>query len=268
MPKKEPQMKRVTLPFSVAEHRDLTAAADDADKDLPEWSRLVLLHAAGRHHTLPADLLRAAEAGHALMAAAMGKIETDEAEPAEPPPLSPSFFQDAILSQPGECLIESVTVARGTLLITPPSFSAPPRPQRRLSIDHHAPELPGGEYERLHLEQGLQTSVPRKTWNKAREDFGRWQTCDGGVPRGTIAVFWCDQNNTSRVEFSHLESPLQKRAPMPDSLHEKIAHLLGWSMADVQSMSLRTLRELVRPLDKVIANALTEAIRKHEGSYR
>lgn len=33
------------------------------------------------------------------------------------------------------------------------------------------------------------------------------------------------------------------------SLHQRIANALGWPLADVQSMSLRSLRELVRPID-------------------
>ena len=61
------------------------------------------------------------------------------------------------------------------------------------------------------------------------------------------------------------------KPPMPDmswlyggptgSLHDRAAAALGWPLADTQSMSLQSLREVVRPL----AGEMDRAIRS--GSY-
>jgi hypothetical protein len=42
---------------------------------------------------------------------------------------------------------------------------------------------------------------------------------------------------------------------------ERIAAALGWSLRDVRSMSLHSLRELVRPVSAKLADELTERIR-------
>jgi hypothetical protein len=44
-------------------------------------------------------------------------------------------------------------------------------------------------------------------------------------------------------------------------MKERIAELLGWSLADVNSFSLLTLRELVRPLSPKLAHELDAVIR-------
>jgi hypothetical protein len=44
------------------------------------------------------------------------------------------------------------------------------------------------------------------------------------------------------------------------SLHDKIAKVLGWTVADTKSMSLASLRELVRPVDLNLANELSDVI--------
>jgi hypothetical protein len=49
------------------------------------------------------------------------------------------------------------------------------------------------------------------------------------------------------------------------SLSERIAKALGWTIGDVQSFNLATLRELVRPVSAKLAAELTELIRT--GSY-
>lgn len=43
-------------------------------------------------------------------------------------------------------------------------------------------------------------------------------------------------------------------------LHEKIAKALGWSLSDVKSFSLQSLRDLVRPVDSALAEEITKAI--------
>jgi len=45
------------------------------------------------------------------------------------------------------------------------------------------------------------------------------------------------------------------------TLHERIAEKLGWSVAETKSMSLQTLRELVRPVSAKLAHEITYSIR-------
>lgn len=45
------------------------------------------------------------------------------------------------------------------------------------------------------------------------------------------------------------------------SLHERIAKVLGWPLSDVYSMSLLTLRELVKPIDAKLYWDITVSVR-------
>ena len=47
----------------------------------------------------------------------------------------------------------------------------------------------------------------------------------------------------------------------PTTIHERIAAALNWSIKDVQSFSLITLRDLVRPLNAKLASEMDEIIR-------
>lgn len=49
------------------------------------------------------------------------------------------------------------------------------------------------------------------------------------------------------------------------SLHERVANALGWTLAEAQSFSLQSLREVVRPVSAKLAHELNVAIRS--GSY-
>lgn len=49
-----------------------------------------------------------------------------------------------------------------------------------------------------------------------------------------------------------------------DPLHDRIAKALGWSERDVRSMSMQTLRELVRPVDPDLAAEMSHVIRSGE----
>lgn len=42
-----------------------------------------------------------------------------------------------------------------------------------------------------------------------------------------------------------------------NALHERIAAALGWSLTDVQSLSILSLREMVRPVSEKLAAELT-----------
>lgn len=44
------------------------------------------------------------------------------------------------------------------------------------------------------------------------------------------------------------------------SIHERIAAALGWTLRDVNSMSMQSLRELVRPVDPSLAADITQHI--------
>jgi hypothetical protein len=44
------------------------------------------------------------------------------------------------------------------------------------------------------------------------------------------------------------------------SLHERIAQALGWSLKDAQSLSLPSLRELVRPVSAKLTHEITLAM--------
>lgn len=51
-----------------------------------------------------------------------------------------------------------------------------------------------------------------------------------------------------------------EKAMGPGSLHERIAATLGWSMRDVQSLSLPSLRDLVRPVSPALAEEIGDVI--------
>ena len=48
-------------------------------------------------------------------------------------------------------------------------------------------------------------------------------------------------------------------------LHERIAKVLGWSVKDAQSLSMASLRELVRPVDPKLAREMDYVIQS--GAY-
>ena len=48
-------------------------------------------------------------------------------------------------------------------------------------------------------------------------------------------------------------------------LHDRVAKTLGWSTRDVQSLSMQSLRDLVRPVDPDLARELDYAIQS--GAY-
>lgn len=48
-------------------------------------------------------------------------------------------------------------------------------------------------------------------------------------------------------------------------LHDRAARVLGWSPADVRSLSMHSLRELVRPVDPALADEISLAIQS--GAY-
>lgn len=52
------------------------------------------------------------------------------------------------------------------------------------------------------------------------------------------------------------------------SLHERIAKALGWPLRDVESMSLPSLRELVRPVDRYLAEEISESINYYQDLTR
>lgn len=47
----------------------------------------------------------------------------------------------------------------------------------------------------------------------------------------------------------------------PTTLHERIAQVLNWSVVDVRSFSLISLRDLVRPLNAKLASEMDEIVR-------
>lgn len=51
---------------------------------------------------------------------------------------------------------------------------------------------------------------------------------------------------------------------LASDLHERIADALGWSMKDVQSMSLSSLRGLVRPVNPKLADEISGIIERGE----
>ncbi len=52
-----------------------------------------------------------------------------------------------------------------------------------------------------------------------------------------------------------------QEVPHDSDLHERIAEVLRWTVHDVHTASLATLRELVRPVDKVLAEEISRVIR-------
>jgi len=52
------------------------------------------------------------------------------------------------------------------------------------------------------------------------------------------------------------------------NLHARIAQALGWTEEQVRSMSLRSLRELVRPVSPKLAHEITIALSDHKYYWR
>lgn len=52
------------------------------------------------------------------------------------------------------------------------------------------------------------------------------------------------------------------------TLHERIAKALGWTVAEAQSFSLPTLRELVRPVSPKLALLITDAMQDKSYFFR
>jgi hypothetical protein len=48
------------------------------------------------------------------------------------------------------------------------------------------------------------------------------------------------------------------------TLHERLAKALGWTVEQAQELSLRSLRELVRPVDLALADVITEVLQDGE----
>ncbi len=44
------------------------------------------------------------------------------------------------------------------------------------------------------------------------------------------------------------------------NLHQRIAHVLGWTLAETQGFSLQALRDVVRPVSPKLANEIGLAI--------
>jgi ElaB/YqjD/DUF883 family membrane-anchored ribosome-binding protein/DNA-directed RNA polymerase subunit RPC12/RpoP len=98
----------------------------------------------------------------------------------------------------------------------------------------------------------------------------RCATCKGPVQHDqTDAVSFCP----ACKEYVNVERKPPKKVTAYDeamggkvkasgSLHDRIAKALKWSMKDVQSMSLASLRELVRPVDKKLADEISTVIQK------
>jgi hypothetical protein len=55
--------------------------------------------------------------------------------------------------------------------------------------------------------------------------------------------------------------PKSKNPSKRGSIHERIAEALGWSVADVRSFSLPSLRDMVRPDHPKLAHEIDESIR-------
>jgi hypothetical protein len=47
-------------------------------------------------------------------------------------------------------------------------------------------------------------------------------------------------------------------------MHERIAEVLGWTVAETRSLSFQALRELVRPIDPALADELSRQIQSGE----
>jgi hypothetical protein len=57
----------------------------------------------------------------------------------------------------------------------------------------------------------------------------------------------------------------RKSAPAPSTLHERIAHALGWPLKDATSFSLPALRDLVRPVSPKLAAEITTEMDRYSG---
>jgi hypothetical protein len=75
----------------------------------------------------------------------------------------------------------------------------------------------------------------------------------GVVVAGVIYYLWRQrQGRPAFGEFGEI------------TLHERIAQALSWPLRDVESLSLPSLRELVRPVDQRLAEEISESITYHQ----
>jgi DNA-binding Lrp family transcriptional regulator len=99
---------------------------------------------------------------------------------------------------------------------------------------------------------------------------GQWALVGSHPPHRPLA-YWHGQGRPSkawvekeerRVQyFKHLGEPWDAREnPAAGDLHARIAAALNWPMRDVQSMSLQSLRDLVRPVDPALADEISRKV--------
>ncbi len=83
-----------------------------------------------------------------------------------------------------------------------------------------------------------------------------WKTSEGGVREYSCDACW-RKSQAARKRRKGGPSVSEARRTLGGSLHERAAEALGWSMKDVQSVSLQSLRDLVRPVDRRLADDIT-----------
>ena len=95
-----------------------------------------------------------------------------------------------------------------------------------------------------------------------------------GPSQGTQIVKWSAIGLGAVIVASLAYYLIKKRAPSAFrgfgeiTLHERIAQALNWPLRDVESMSLPSLHELVRPVDRRLAEEISESISYYQDLAR
>src|ERR1700733_1312699 len=141
-------------------------------------------------------------------------------------------------------------------------------------MNAHAAENPRSKYKPgdavvfTHAGPNFQRTA---TIHTVRKDGALIVHFDDDPPRSILVVQPYEIGPTATTTFR--ENPVEPwdvRENPTGSLHARIAAALGWPMRDVQSMSLQSLRDLVRPVDPGLADEISRVVQagSHIGGHR
>ena len=108
------------------------------------------------------------------------------------------------------------------------------------------------------------------TIHTVRKDGALIVHFDDDPPRSILVVQPYEIGPTATTTFR--ENPVEpwdgpaENPVGPHDLHARIAAVLGWPMKDVQSVSLQSLRDLVRPVSAKLADEISRVV-QHAGHY-
>lgn len=116
-------------------------------------------------------------------------------------------------------------------------------------------------------------NIARAHWREVEAHQGDGRDIAQAVEDSFAMLFADDNPHYDATRFRAACRPAPASPPIrrtasglfDDGLHKRIATVLKWPLRDVQSMSLASLRDLVRPVDAALAADIARVI--HGGQY-